>query len=225
MISDGASSQNTIIVSGERSSTLQRIFENENNFHRWIEHPCSEIICHDRACCTDARLWFMAYAKSMQVGSNSQFRLQAPSWLPGLFDWGPSRWPIAWCEVVEQKTVDCGVFAALAREVLQAQGHDVYPAQALLSYNKICTDHWKDLWRKDPTPESFPWVGDEIVYHEIVVLERADGTGEFYDSTFGQWYQPSPRIGFGALLALKSECPRILQWGDKTMAYGEWIDL
>jgi hypothetical protein len=223
MISDAANNQNALELNHTRSTSLQRLFENEKNFYRWIEHPSSEIIHHERACCEEAKLWFMAYAKSMQIGSLSQFKLNAPSWLLGLFQWGASKWPISWCEVVHEKVIDCGVFAALAREVLQAQGHEVHPAQALLSYNKTCTDHWKDLWTNQS--ESFPWIGDQIVYHEIVVLEQCDGTARFYDSTFGQWYQPEPRLGFGALLALKSGCPRILKWGDKQISCGEWIDL
>jgi hypothetical protein len=203
-------------------------FEKEKNFYRWIEHPSSEIIHHDSHCCEEAKLWFMAYAQSMQIGSLSQFQLNAPFWLIDLFKWGPSKWPISWCEVVREKVVDCGVFSALAREVFKAQGHEVHPAQALLSYNKTCTNHWKELWKagfEDGKKKSFPWIGDEIVYHEILVLEKDDGSGRFYDSTFGQWYEPGARTGFGALLAVRSECPRILQWGNKQISCGEWSDL
>ena len=219
----------------EQAELLQTLFESERHFYRWVEHPSSVIIHHESACCEEARLWFLAYAKSMEIGSLSQFRLKAPNWLMGLFEWGPSKWPISWCEVVREKVIDCGAFAALAREVFQAQGHEAHPAQALLSYNQACTEHWQDLWKAEPKKpgetssealgEAFPWIGDEIVYHEICVIELPDGTAQFYDSTFGQWYQPEARTGFGALLAIRSECPRLLQWGDKAVSCGEWIDL
>jgi hypothetical protein len=218
-----------------QSLTLQNLIENEEHFHRWVEHPASIIIHHEAACCEEARLWFLAYARSMEVGASTQFQVKAPAWLMGLFDWGPSKWPISWCEVVKEKTIDCGAFAALAREVFQAQGHEAFPAQALLSYNRICTEHWQDLWKGPPRDvkdakdseikETFPWVGDEIVYHEICVIERPDGTAIFYDSTFGQWYLPETRVGFGALLAVRSECPRLLDWNGKSISCGEWVDL
>jgi hypothetical protein len=211
-----------------QSQILQGLFESEENFHRWVEHPSSVIIHHDAACCEEARLWFLAYARSMEVGASSQFQVKAPAWLMGLFEWGPSKWPISWCEVVKEKKIDCGAFAALAREVFQAQGHEAYPAQALLSYNRICTEHWQDLWKDKKSAEikeTFPWVGDEIVYHEICVIERPDGKALFYDSTFGQWYLPETRVGFAALLAVRSECPRLLDWNGKSISCGEWVDL
>jgi hypothetical protein len=215
----------------KRSDLLQDLFEREQHYTRWLEHPSSSIIHHEQACCEEARLWFLSYARSMEIGLGSQFDLKVPSWLSQLFEWGPSEWPISWCEVVKEKVIDCGVFAALAREVFRAQGLEAHPAQALLSYNATCTAHWQKYWdqrRKKKTRNNrdfFPWIGTEIVYHEICVLEMADGQARFYDSTWGHWYLPQPRVGFGALLALRSECSRLLHWGDHELSCGEWIDL
>jgi hypothetical protein len=146
---------------------------------------------------------------------------------------------------VKRKTVDCGVFAALAREVFQAQGHEVHPGQALLSYNETSTRHWKSHWRSElqrtlSAPESsssvdprtgslnpgfFPWIGNQVVYHEICALERPDGTAKLYDSTWGSWYEPERRVGYGALLAVRVECPRLIHWGQKILSFGEWVEL
>ncbi len=202
----------------------------EEHFQRWMEHPSSVIIHHDSACCEEARLWFLARAHSMEIGSLSQFRLNAPTWLMNDYEWGVSKWPIAWCEVVKEKMIDCGAFAALTREVFAAQGHEAHPAQVLVRYNESCTTHWKDLWKKgqdsiSKSKEFFPWVGSEMIYHEICALELPDGTARFFDSTFGFWYEPMQRYGFGALLAVRAECPRILRWGEKTISCGEWTEL
>lgn len=217
----------------QTSSLQKQIFLNsEQCYNRWIEHPTSSIIHHDRDCCKQARLWFLSYARSMEGWSSSQFDLKAPTWLSQLFTWGPSLWPISWCQLVKEKTIDCGVFAALAREIFEAQGHSVHPAQALLSYNKTCTAHWKALWKnKMPSPsdlhhgEVFQWVGDQVVYHEICIIELPNGTAKVYDATFGSWYEPLRRKGFGALLSVRSECPRLLEWGNKVLSCGEWVDL
>jgi len=221
---------NRILVP-ERSTLLREIFENEAHFTRWVEHPSSTILHHDQKCCEEAKLWFLSYARSMEIGSGTQYELKAPTWLSQLFKWGPSEWPIFWCQVVREKVIDCGVFAALAREVFKAQGHEPHPAQALLSYNETCTGHWQQYWdkrkekKKRNDRDFFPWIGKQLVYHEICVLEMPDGTGKFYDSTWGHWYLPQSRIGFGALLAIRSECSRLLKWGDRTISCGEWIDL
>ena len=204
----------------------------EEFYSRWIEHPSSCIIHHESECCEEARLWFLAYARSMEGSAATQNKIKPPVWLSQLFKWGPSVWPITWCQVIKEKTIDCGVFAALAREVFSAQGFSAHPAQALLSYNNECTGHWKDLWKtgmnkfeKRKVGEVFPWVGTEIVYHEICLLELSDGETKIYDSTFGNWLEFDKRKGFGALLSVRSECPRLLKWGDKILISGEWADL
>ena len=228
MISDVVSSQQIIEPIRKRKSLI----EQEEFYPRWIEHPSSCIIHHERECCEEARLWFLAYARSMEGGMATQYRMRPPSWLSQLFEWGPSVWPISWCQVVKEKTIDCGVFAVLAREVFAAQGFEAHPAQALLSYNQNCTDHWKDLWingmkkiDKRKRGEVFPWVGSHVVYHEICLIETKNGDAQIYDSTFGHWLESNKREGFAGLIAVKSECPRLLRWGDKTLCCGEWVNL
>jgi hypothetical protein len=216
----------------ESNPYLRDLIAQEEHYSRWVEHPSSIIIHHERECCEEARLWFLAYSRSMEGWTSSQYKMKPPTWLSQKFQWGPSVWPISWCQVFKEKTIDCGVFAALAREVFQAQGFEAHPAQALLSYNENCTDHWKDLWvtgmkkvDKRKLGEVFPWVGNKIVYHELCLLEMPDGQAKIYDSTFGYWFEPLKRQGFGALLSVRSECPRLLNWGDKLLSHGEWVDL
>lgn len=201
--------------------------QDERLLQTWLEHPASEILHHDDRCCHEARLWFLAYARSMEIGSISEVRIKAPTWLSKLFTWGPSKWPIAWCELVHEEVVDCGVFAALAREVLAAQGHSVHPAQVLLAYGEDCTRHWKSLWSMEEKDikagKAFPWIGERVVYHEICVVETEDAKARFYDSTWGTWLQPHQKFGHGSILAVRAECPRLMQWNGKTISYGEWV--
>ena len=212
------------------SEHAQKLIRNEENYDRWIEHPSSSILHHEKDCCEEARMWFLAYAKSMEGWASAQYKMRPPTWLSEKFTWGPSPWPITWCQVFKEKTIDCGVFAALAREIFAAQGLLAFPAQALLSYNEDCTDHWKDLWKTGITKSEnkknfFPWVGDRVVYHEVCVLELPGQFARIFDSTFGFWLEPSTRIGFGSLLSIRSECPRLLRWHDKFLSFGEWVDL
>src|SRR4051812_2443894 len=116
----------------ETDDLIRSLIGREKHFSEWGEHPPSSIVHHDQRCCEEARLWFLAYARSMEIDTLSHFTTKAPTWLSRLFTWGPSEWPISWCQLVREDVVDCGVFAALAREVFKAQGHEVHPAQALL---------------------------------------------------------------------------------------------
>ena len=216
----------------DSKENLQDLIDQEENYPKWIEHGCSSILHHESDCCEEARLWFLAYARSMEGWSASQYELRPPTWLSHHFTWGPSVWPISWCQALKEKIIDCGVFAALAREVFQAQGFLAHPAQVLLYYNESCTHHWKDIWvngmkkvEKSKIGEVFPWVGSRIVYHELCLLEMPDGSAKVYDSSWGHWLEPHSRLGFAGLLSVRSECPRLLNWGDKLLSYGEWVDL
>lgn len=227
----------------------------EEHFVDWIEHPTSDIVHHEAQCCEDARAWFMAYARSMEIGNFAQYQLRAPTWLSQRFVWGPSEWPISWCQLVKKHVVDCGVFAVLAREIFRAQGHQAHPAQVLLTYNPSCTGHWRDLWQKgeerrkkrlekeqraksgkelvssggnlESTKQGkiFPWIGTDIVYHETCVVEMSDGSAKLYDATWGNWYEPLRRDGYASIIAFRTDCPRLLRWGDRNISCGEWIIL
>jgi hypothetical protein len=211
---------------------LRPLVSSDEVAQAWVEHPTSSLLHHDQPCCEEARLWFMALARSMEGWAAGQFELRAPTWLSQKFEWGPSLWPMSWCELVKEETIDCGVFAALAREIFRAQGHQAHGGQCLLHYNETCTSHWKDLW-KDRMPardnkrgfKGFNWIGDNKVYHEVCIVEMPDQTAKVYDATFNQWYESEGRNGFGGLMAVRSECPRLLRWGDKILSCGEWVEL
>ncbi len=210
------------------SSILQQMpwLTQETHALRWMDHCGSEITHHDGRCCVEAREWFLGWARSMEAASLVEGGMRAPTWLSDRFEWGPSAWPIPWCELIEQKVIDCGVFAALAREVFLAQGTPAFPAQAVIRYSDRCTRHWQQYWKEgDPgtSRELFPWVGSELVYHEICVVESKPGVARFYDSTWGNWYIPQSRLGYGSLVALRAFCSEDLQWGKYQIRPLEWL--
>jgi len=209
--------------------TLESMVHREKVARGWVEHPTSTLLHHEKACCDEARLWFLTLGRSMEGWSAGHFELKAPTWLSKKFEWGPSSWPMSWCELIKHEQIDCGVFAVLAREIFTAQGFKAHGGQVLVNYNKICTDHWKDFWiDRMPNAEeckSFNWIGENVVYHEVCIVEMPDQTAKVYDATFNQWYESEGRKGFGGLLAVRSESPRLLRWGNHTLSYGEWIEL
>src|SRR3712207_2487200 len=75
--------------------------------------PASAIQHHGRPCCRLAREWVFATDFSQL---NGESLLTGPRWIRHKYKWGPSKWPIHWCEAVEQKTLDCGALASLAHE-------------------------------------------------------------------------------------------------------------
>src|SRR5690348_12161079 len=74
----------SLAVGGLSSPAVQELMGREEHFMRWVEHPASSILHHDDDCCEEGRLWFLAYARSMEIGSLSQFKLKAPTWLSQL---------------------------------------------------------------------------------------------------------------------------------------------
>ena len=169
----------------------------------------------------------------MENASLCEGGIRAPHWLSDRFEWGPSRWPIAWCELIEQEVIDCGVFAALVREIFREQGVRAHPGQVVIQYSETCTHHWQELWREgasrlpanlsEKQGQFFPWVGKNLVYHEICVVEPQDGIARLYDSTWGNWYQPHLRDGFGSVVAVRTQCEGDLLWGDRILRSGEWM--
>lgn len=74
-------------------------------------------LAHHGACCDRARGWIVAMARSHDFAATDGLDYTAPRWLTRRWRWGPTRWPIAWCEAVRAEAIDCGVFAAFAVEI------------------------------------------------------------------------------------------------------------
>jgi hypothetical protein len=166
-----------------------------------------------------AREWLSAMASSFAFHSADGILLAAPTWLPRRYTWGPNPWPLAWCDAVRRKTIDCGVFSAFAREILSRRGIECYAGQIVQSFTESSYKQWRRYWADKPG--TFAWCDDEFIYHEVVIVASAK-TGEIFDATKGRWISPAAVDGYGGVIAVRSECPRTLKWGPYDMHYDQW---
>jgi hypothetical protein len=186
----------------------------------WESFPHSSLSHHAARCCDVAREWVLATDYSQLDGGAL---LTGPRWLRHRYTWGPSRWPLHWCEAVERKTLDCGALAALSREVFAARGLTAFPAQFVQQYNSDAALHWQKRWDGDEA--STHWVTEELIYHEgcaVVVSEREI---KLWDASAGWWIGARQRGGYGALVALRVFAPGTgasFKWGAHEIDANRW---
>jgi hypothetical protein len=198
---------------------MNLVAANKTTFRGWLEQPASELVDHGESCCTGARAWLQAMAVSHAFRRSDGTAIAAPTFLSRRYKWGPTAWPIALCEAVRAPAIDCGVFSAFARTILSAQGVECYSGQVMQLFNPETTAHWRQLWAGQPG--SFNWIDDQLVYHEVVIVVAGD-VAEVFDPTHGQWLSPSDTAGYGAVVAVRSECPKSLPWGRHTLSMDQW---
>lgn len=203
---------------------------NLNERQDWQAATPSLLVDHG-VCCARARGWLVATSRSLDFASTDGFLLSGPRWLTHRYEWGPTRWPLSWCEAVRQKAIDCGVFAAFAREIFAAKGLAVYQGQVLRAHAKECTTHWRAKWAQ--MPGAFNWIDDGIVYHEIIAvdlprqhqLEGSIPRTLLYDPTDGVWLDPSIVQGHGSHLAARADLPAARRWGERILTPKQWVEL
>lgn len=189
---------------------------------RWQHSPASSISHHGEQCCRIAREWVLAMDRSQLNGAPS---LTGPRWLRQKYKWGPSRWPIHWCEAVGKKTLDCGALAALAHEVFLARGVKSYPAQFIQQFSDRDTCHWQRNW--DGEQCSANWIEDELIYHEGCAVVVSGQEIKFWDSTASWWFNPRHVGNYHGLLAVRlfappAESHEDFRWGLHTVAPNQW---
>jgi hypothetical protein len=191
----------------------------------WQQFPHTSLEHHGGACCEAAREWFLAMDFSLLAGSSP---LTGPRWIRARYDWGPSAHPIHWCEAVRQKTLDCGVLAALARECFLARGVRACPAQLVQSYSSDATRHWAARWAAKGS--SLHWIKDDLIYHEGCAVLTADRTVRLWDSSAAWWINPLQGAGYGSLAAVRigaghANPEPVLYWGAHRITPGQWHEL
>jgi hypothetical protein len=124
----------------------------------WAEFVPSVLSDHGTECCALARAWYTAMDRSMWRGEGG------PAWIPKKFPWGPSRWPLHWCDAMEAEELDCGAHQALSREAFRARGIHVVPVQLVLREESHHLPHLHDRWgAADASPA---WAREGVAYHE-----------------------------------------------------------
>jgi hypothetical protein len=166
---------------------------------RWQDFPHSAISHHGTACCDVAREWVLSMDYAMLNGGDLA---SGPRWLRERYKWGPSAWPIHWCEVVERKVIDCGAHAALAHEVFLARGLTSFHAQLVQKYSPDATSQWRGKWAEEDV--SCHWLTDDIIYHEATVLMVGEDEVKIWDGSAGWWVNARQQgDGYGNLLAVR----------------------
>ncbi|HEX8138169.1 MAG TPA: hypothetical protein VF544_11310 [Pyrinomonadaceae bacterium] len=188
----------------------------------WQHFPASVILHHGKRCCRIAREWIFSMDYSQLNGESA---LAGPRWIRLKYKWGPSKWPLIWCEAVEQKSLDCGALAAIAQEVFTARGVRSYPAQLVQQYDEDTTRHWQGKWSAEEA--SVHWIKEDLIYHEgCAVVSRGDEI-KVWDASAGWWINPKQFGGYGGLLLLRVFAPQadasaLFKWGQHTIAPNRW---
>jgi hypothetical protein len=191
----------------------------------WETFPYSVLSHHGAACCDIAREWVLAMDFAQLNGADLS---TGPRWLRARYKWGPSPWPMHWCEVVKLKTIDCGAHASLSREAFIARGLTAYPAQLVQRYSEEATDQWREKWGQEQV--SCHWLDGKHIYHEATALLVGDGEVKIWDASSASWIDTAQSgAGYGSVVAVRiftdtdGEDP--LRWGDRALTPNVWNEL
>jgi hypothetical protein len=190
---------------------------------RWEEFPFSVLSHHGEACCDIAREWVRAMDFAQLNGGDL---LSGPRWLRQKYDWGPSVWPLHWCEAVNAKVIDCGAHAALAHEAFEARGVTAFRAQFVQSYSPEAIGQWRTKWAEGDASDH--WLDEDFIYHEGNALLAGEDEVKLWDGSAGCWINPRQAGGYGSLMAVRilTEGRLIgaggLRWGLHPIAPNQW---
>ena len=188
---------------------------------QWRHSSPSLIAHHGKACCATAREWLFSTDHSQL---NGEHKLMGPRWVRRKYKWGPSQWPMTWCHVVEQDSLDCGALAAISREVFTVRGVDCHSVQLIQQYSEETTSHWSAKWSTHPS--STHWIQGALIYHEACGVQvRADEI-RIWDPSAACWVNPNQFGGYGSILALRLTTDTVgvqrFSWGHHEITSKEW---
>jgi hypothetical protein len=172
----------------------------------WEFFPISNLSHHGGSCCEVAQHWIVGMDLAQLNGGD---RLAGPRWLRARYEWGPSPWPMHWCELVERKVIDCGAHSAVAHEAFAGRGVTAFRAQLIQRYGADAHAQWRSRWAADEVSDH--WIGDDVIYHEGNAVLIGGDEVKLWDASAGCWLNPRQTRGYGSLAAV-----RLLsdgQWG------------
>lgn len=180
--------------------------------------PSSEL-SHCGACCDQAKDWLVMMARSYDFSITDQSDHALPSWLISVYKWGPTQWPISWCQAVTKEEIDCGVFAAFTYHILKAKGCETYRAQVLLNFDATFYRHMNTRW--SDIAKKIDWIGDGKFYHEVCAIVSNGALG-IYDPTDAVMLSPEFNRGHGSVAAVNVESGRMYSWGQYQVGQSVW---
>ncbi|HUR22900.1 MAG TPA: hypothetical protein VMZ73_03405 [Acidimicrobiales bacterium] len=176
----------------------------------------SDPVDHGSSCCAAARRWLGA----VHAAGGPTAPLSGLGWISELYPWGPTQWPISWCEIVGQEKLDCGAHSAVAREVVRRSGVELLGVQLLLWAGAGDIAHWASTWRSQGVAPT--WLFDEMYYHEAVGV--AGETLVVLDTTRNCRVPPDegPGRGNAAAIRVTGGDADTLRWGEHEVRVGHW---
>ena len=189
--------------------------------HKWQDWPMSKIAHHGAACCDIAREWMLAMDMAQTAGATTA----GPRWLRQRYPWGPSPWPLHWCEAVGRERLDCGAHAAIAQEFFTARGVDSRPAQFVQQYSTEATLQWADKWQGEGIAAA--WINGDLIYHEGCAVLAEDGELKLWDASAGWWISPDQSGGYGSLRSCRVSGSEgeSFSWGTRQIMANTWTDM
>ena len=190
-------------------------------YERWADWPPSLISHHGKSCCEIARAWFTAFDCSSLNGGSA---FTGPRWLRQRFEWGPTRYPIHWCDIAKRKTLDCGAHSALAHEIFAGRGVRSFRIQIVQEFSPSAVRQWGTIW--DAEDARTDWIDGDLIYHEGCAILPYSGELKLWDPSSAWWIDPENIAGYGGIRALRVFAPhkfKHLKWGEHVITPNEWI--
>ena len=190
---------------------------------RWQDFPNSHISHHGEACCDIAREWLIAMDFAQLSGGDV---LTGPRWIREKQEWGPSAWPITWCQAVGRRIVDCGVHAALAQTAFEARGVRAFRAQFVQRYSNESAEQWRLKWGVEQVSDQ--WIDGDRIYHEGNAVLVGDEEVKLWDGSAGWWINPRQAAGYGSIAALRitgnaDGLSDGVEWGGRRIPLNRWV--
>lgn len=190
---------------------------------KWRDFPNSHISHHGAPCCDIAHEWLVAFDFAQLNGGDI---LSGPRWMREHSAWGPSAWPIHWCEAVDAKIVDCGVHAAIAHEAFVARGVRAFRAQFVQRYSADAAASWRENWGKQGVSDH--WLDGDAIYHEGNAVLVGTDEVKLWDGSAGWWINTRGDAGYGSLAAVRIEADLTgfadgLRWGERRIKLNQWV--
>jgi hypothetical protein len=125
---------------------------------------------------------------------------------------------------MQSDVLDCGGFAALARESFKAQGVVALPTQLIRLYSDEGSAQWKAGWENKGHPAD--WIYGACIYHEAVAIVQGK-TVQVWDPVENFWIDPELCPGYAGTVAIRviatlPELPCVLEWGRYHILVDSW---
>jgi hypothetical protein len=147
-----------------------------------------------------------------------------PGWIARRFPWGPTRWPLHWCEALDAEELDCGAHAALTIEAYRAFGGRVVPVRLVQRQERHHQPHFHGWWAAGSASPA--WAGDGVAYHEACATIE-DGAAEVWDPTVNAWLSPDHLQGLRSIVAVRiggvEVTDEVVTWRGVRLPLGEWV--